>query len=384
MDKKRVLILDGYARQTLPMTKGFKDVDCTVTVVCFSKWDVGYASRLPDHKILWDCPKDDYDSQERLAIKLIEKGDYDIVVPMTDYSAIYLAANKERLSEFAYIAVNDKSVFDLAINKLNTMRVCAENDIPAPKTLFTTDPLSDIAASGLQFPVVIKPKTACGSIGFSIIDSREHLARVLSDYTGENGELFVQEYVRAGGLQYNVHMVMDSESERAIGVASIKRRWFPLDGGAATCIQTIEHEPLLQECERLLKSIGWIGYADLDLIEDTTDGKIKVIEINPRISANVKLCFHAGVNVSKAIYELATGRPVASCQVANQKIMRCFLTDLLWFLKSKDRFKTVPGWFSLKNSTEAIFSWHDIKPFFTFCVQSAKNYKHAMQQRKRQ
>ena len=365
------------------MTKGFKDIGCEVTVVCYSKLDVGFASKYPDHKILFDCGKENYEKQCALAIELIESGEYDIVVPMTDYSAIYLAENKEYLKQFAYIAVNDKPVFDLAINKLNTMGVCAENKIPAPKTLFTTDPVKDMETGELQYPVVVKPKTACGSIGFSIIESKHHLKRVMDQYDGENGELFVQEYVCPGGLQYNVHMVMDAESRCAIGVSSIKRRWFPLDGGAATCIQTVKHDALIEECEKLLSAIGWVGYADLDLIEDPRDGKIKVIEINPRISANVKLCFYTGVNISRAIYELATNQPITVQQPVCEGVMRCLLTDLLWFMKSKERFRTTPGWFDTKNSTEAIFSVRDCKPFFTFCLQSAKNYKRAMQQRKR-
>ena len=61
---KRVLIIDGYARQTLPMAKGFHDIGCHVTVVCFSKLDVGYQSKYPDRKILLGCPKDDYPEQE--------------------------------------------------------------------------------------------------------------------------------------------------------------------------------------------------------------------------------------------------------------------------------------------------------------------------------
>lgn len=385
MIKKRILILDGYARQTLPMTKGFKEIGCHVTVAYFSKLDVGYASKHPDRKYKFNCHKEDYQKQYEIAKGLIESGEYDLVVPMTDYSAMYLAANKEYLSQYAYIAVNEAPIFDMAINKLNTMFVCEKNGIPAPRTLFTDNPLEDIKKSDLRFPLVVKPQTACGSIGFNIVTTIEHLQRVLKQYDNSNGALFVQECVPSGGNQYNVQMFLDKKGNRKAGIATQKVRWFPIDGGAATCVHTITNNELLLQCEKLLKTIGWNGYADIDLIEDVQDGEYKIIEINPRISANVKLCYAAGVNISQLIYENAfEDVVVAQTEYQIGKTMRCLLTDLLWFIKSKSRLASQPSWFSCKNTCDVIFSQDDLKPMFCFVVQSALNFGHAMKKRKRQ
>ena len=36
---KRVLVLEGYCKQTLPFLRGFRELGCEVTVLCGSKMD---------------------------------------------------------------------------------------------------------------------------------------------------------------------------------------------------------------------------------------------------------------------------------------------------------------------------------------------------------
>ena len=55
----RVLILEGYARQSLPLIRAFHKLGCHVSALCSSKLDVAYASRLTDRKILGVCNRDD-------------------------------------------------------------------------------------------------------------------------------------------------------------------------------------------------------------------------------------------------------------------------------------------------------------------------------------
>jgi len=61
--------------------------------------------------------------------------------------------------------------------------------------------------------------------------------------------------------------------------------------------------------------------------------------------------------------------------------LRCLHTDLLWFIKSKDRLKTQPSWFSFKNTNDQIFSLSDPLPWFTFSLQAMMKYKNEMEKR---
>ena len=156
---KRVLVLEGYCKQCLPFIRGFKDFGCHVSILCNSKLDCGYASRLPDTKILGVCDLANPKDSEKYIVNLIEKGNYDLVFAPFDFSARILSAHKEELSKYAIIYANDKDVFEAANDKNEVMRMCMENGIPCPKTIFNVSSLNDIANNRLTFPIIIKPRS---------------------------------------------------------------------------------------------------------------------------------------------------------------------------------------------------------------------------------
>ena len=135
--------------------------------------------------------------------------------------------------------------------------------------------------------------------------------------------------------------------------------------------------------KKLLDKMDWIGYANIDFALDFRDNTPKVLEVNGRLSAAVSLDESVGYNVSKLIYETAfsSTNTIYGDYLDNIKVS-CILTELLWFIKSKDRLNK-PTMFNRKNTKDVIFRFNDQKPFFAFCIQSLKNYKHAMEQRKR-
>mgnify|MGYP004596638583 FL=1 len=133
----------------------------------------------------------------------------------------------------------------------------------------------------------------------------------------------------------------------------------------------------------MLKLINWRGPADIDLIQDERDGKAKIMEINPRVSGSVKIAFVSGVDQARQMIELLYGKNVTKYE--KYKIgqrLRCSQTDLLWFLKSKDRFSSKPSWFSLKNTKDQIFSLSDPLPWFAFSLSGVLKYRKEMEKRK--
>lgn len=164
-------------------------------------------------------------------------------------------------------------------------------------------------------------------------------------------------------------MFIDRNGEMKGVCVFAKVRWYPIDGGSSTLNETIDRPDIVADCQKLLQEIGWRGYADIDLIEDTRDGKAKIMEINPRITGSVKICFEAGVNFSQLIVDDSLGKEVKPQFEVAHKYLRYMHMDVLWFLKSPNRFKCKPSWFSFKNTTDQIFSWADLWVFFAFTFQ---------------
>ncbi len=365
---KKVLLIDGGSRQVLPLIKEFGKLQCDVSVYCGSRLDVGYVSKYTQHRILgcFDIHKQDETFHD--ISNAILNGHFDIVIPMNDFAAALLAKHKPMLSKFAYICVNDWPIFHLASDKLQTMRICMEENIPCPQTVCIED-IGKFDFSKWKFPLVIKPRSGYGANGFSVVNSMDELKKVFDATQKKFGPALVQEYVPQSGQQYQVEMFMDQAGVCKSFVLMDKLRWYPLSGGSSTLNVTVKDDTIKRDCIQLLSTMNWHGYASLDLIRDPRDEKAKILEVNPRINGTIKICFYAGVNMALQHLQDAFGDSVTDYPDYKEGIfLRYIHTDVLWFLKSKDRFRTKPSWFSWKNTTDEILSFSDMRPFLAYSI----------------
>ena len=183
-------------------------------------------------------------------------------------------------------------------------------------------------------------------------------------------------------VQFEAAMFVDNNNDVKSSLIFSKNRWFPIRGGSSTLNITVDHPDVVDTCSRLLKLIGWRGCADIDLIQDPRDGTAKVMEINPRVSGSVKICFEAGINLAKQIVEKEYGLPVTLYD--EYKIgqrLRCSQTDLLWFISSPNRFRADPSWFSIKNTKDHTFYMSDPLPWVSYSLQAVLRYRNEMKKR---
>lgn len=378
----RVLLIEGRARQVMPLMKSLHDFGCDITTFNSSKLDMGYASRYPNNKLLAYFDASDPAGSLESVRKELKSRKYDLVIPLNDFPAIILSQNKKELSQYAEIATNDWDVFQFASDKLKTMQVCMENDIPCTKTILDED-LNDLNKCGLPFPLVVKPRTGYGAVGFSVVDNINELKTVVEATRAKHGAPLVQEYIPQSDLQYKAELFIDKNGETKSAIVFAKVRWYPINGGSSTLNVTVKRPDIVETCVKLLKDIRWHGYADIDLIQDPRDNVAKVMEINPRITGSVKICYEAGVNFTEQILQDYLDIPVTEyLEYPEDLYLRYLHTDILWFLKSKNRFKTKPSWFNFKNSTDQIFSLDDMKPWFAYSLQGLMKMKKDKQKRK--
>ena len=380
----RVLLLEGFARQNMALMPALKALGCHLTTYNASRLDVGYASRWPDVKLIKYWNREDAEASFAAMMKVLEKGHYDVVIPMTDFSARLLADHIDEVRRFAEPAVNPPEVFYKAADKHATMRACAAAGVPCPRTIYDMESADQILAAGMPFPFIIKPRMGYGSIGFHVIQSEQQLREVFDSTVKRFGPVVVQDYIPQTGKQYKCEVFLDAHGQPKSAVVFDKTRWYPVDGGSTCCSTTVHRPDIAENCIRLLQSMVWRGYGDVDLIEDPRDGLAKVMEINPRITACVKICFLAGVDFARQIVELRTGRPVTAFpDYRDGACLRYMHTDLLWFLQSPARFKARPSWFSFRNTADQIFSLKDPWPWFTYTLQGIKKRRAEMEKRKR-
>jgi len=379
----RVLLIEGRARQVMPLMESLHKLGCHITTYNSSKLDMGYASRFPDRKILSFCNAKDPTKSWKSINEELRKNKYDLVIPLNDFVAIMLSKHKEELKDCVAIAVNDWQVFEYASDKLKTMQVCMENNIPCPKTFLADESLEDLKEMDLQYPICIKPRTGYSAVGFRMIEDSRDLEYIVKATKEKYGAPLIQEYIPQTDLQYKAELFIDKNGELKSCCIFSKIRWYPIDGGSSTMNKTVHRPDIQESCYKLLKAIGWRGYADIDLIQDPRDNVAKIMEINPRITGSVKICFKCGVNFTEQILQDYLDIDVTSyMDYPAGKYLRYFHTDLLWFLKSPDRFRAKPSWFNFFNSVDQIWSLKDPLPWFTYTLANISKVKEDSKKRK--
>lgn len=365
----RVLLIEGRARQIMPLMESMHKLGCHVTTFNTSKLDMGYVSRYPDVKIIKKCDMNNPESYWKAVKPILMSGKFDIAIPMFDFSAEILSKHKIELEKYVTIAVNDWNVFLYARDKQKTMQVCMENNIPCPKTFLADDTLENLEKISFNYPICIKPRSGSSAVGFRMIESQSVLKEIVTATVNKYGKSLIQEYIPQTDLQYKAEIYIDRNGNVKSACVFSKVRWYPLDGGSSTLNETVNRPDIIKNCVKLLKIINWRGYADIDLIQDPRDGVAKIMEINPRITGSVKICYSAGVDFSRQIVEDYLKLPVTTYKSYKKgKYLRYLHTDILWLLKSKDRFKCKPSWFDFRNSTDQIWNFKDPLPWFAYTI----------------
>ena len=377
----KVLVLDAPSRQILPILKELKELKCDITTLCRTKLDNGYASKYPMYRLMIDdVGGGDY---LKAIMNLVKSDCYDVLLPLSDYSMDLITRNAEILAKHVKLPIPPRNVFLKAYNKQITMEICMDKGIPCPSTMHEGEDINAFV-DRIGFPLVAKPRMANGSRGLKIVKSKDRLFELINDGTIVLDQYVIQEFIPQTGKQYNIHLFRDDDGKLKANLVTEKTRWFPIDGGASCLCRTFWDSIIADNCKRLLDAVDWRSYCEIEMIVDPRDNVAKVMEINGRASASIKIMDLTGINVAEQMLQLAMGYDVNSYSKAEDDIrLRCILTDFLWFIKSPDRFRRKPSWFSLIRTHDALFSFADPTPFFAYILKKGPGYRQEMKKRKR-
>ncbi|MCB0464345.1 MAG: ATP-grasp domain-containing protein [Aequorivita sp.] len=335
-------ILDGQSVQALIFAKQLTQAGYSVILFCDSKLSYGYHTRYAHKKVI--CPSTQKETLQfhTFFLDYLEKQNLDVVIPMNDYSAKYLSENKQLLQGKIKFVIPEFSIFMKGYDKNQLMKVCAENNLPHPKTIDIST-LEKGSEPDFNFPALIKPNETTGARGFRKVESFNELWQVYKPIYNEFGDCHLQELIPNGGMQYKVQLLI--RDKKVINSSVIEKyRYYPVKGGSSCFNHTIVNDELVKICTEVLRIIGWEGFADFDLIEDPRNGVIKIMEINPRAPACIKASVVSGVDFPNAIVDLSMNKPVKAYAYKPDKYLRYFSMDLLWLLSQKSIWNGLKEW----------------------------------------
>lgn len=370
---KKVLILDGGAVHAMAIAECLKKSGYQVAVICDDKNEYGYHTKFADERYLGvDSHKKEY---AEFMLGFLKEHKFDVLIPTSDTSAEFMSFHKEELQKLTGVLMPEREVFEKGYNKNQLMSVCRRFGFPHPHTVDIAEVSKVSGFRGFQeveklknfpYPGLLKPNLTSGGRGMTLVNSLEEFLAVYPAIHEQYGECHLQQFIKAGGKQVKVQVMTDSKGEPVYSSVIWKQRYYPVNGGSSCCNVTIDNPEIAKVCGNVLKAIGWVGFADFDLIENPDTGELLIMEINPRIPACVRSAFKSGMDFATMIADATTGQPLRKYEYKPGKRLRHLGFDVLWFLKCPNRFKTKPSWFSFFGKHLYYQDWimGDFKAFF--------------------
>ena len=219
-----------------------------------------------------------------------------------------------------------------------------------------------------------------GAVGLHRIETPEALRRHHEAIRQKHGELLIQEFIPLeGGTQYQAEAFLDADSRMKVCLVIAKPRFFPVTGGTSSCNVTIHRPDIQENVRRLLEGIEWTGAADVDLILDPRDNVPKILEINPRVTAGIKIGFAAGIDYADLHVRLAMGEPIPRIDSYRLGVtLRNLCLDVLWYLFSdkSSRRSARPAFLNFlgRDVVYQTFSADDPMPLAGFILGMIRKY----------
>lgn len=387
MDYKglRVLMLDGYGRQSAAILTELHELGCVITTLNDSKLDIGYASRYPKHKIVEHGLRNDDELLKSVIEREMFSGKYDVILPLIERSTVILTEMQEngRIPENVKVIVAPRKAFLQAYDKEATMFACQRIGVPCPRTKMDDETLDEYL-SKVKFPLACKPRVGSGSAGFKKVESREMLQQYIDEGIIDVSKYVIQEYIPQEGTRYSCRIFLDKQQNVIFNVEVQGFRSFPVDGGPGCYCRSVNRQDVKDYSELLLKELGWIGLAHVCFMYDPRDETPKVVEINGRIPSGIRICNLVGVHPVKAMLDLAFDQKMEPYTHTYPEgiALRHSQADIMWLMKSPNRFKAKPSWFDFRKNHDYVFSWRDPWPWFTYSIEHMRTYKKDMKKRK--
>ncbi len=293
-----------------------------------------------------------------------------------DAQLLLVSRHRERLGEAFRFVIADPTLIEDLVDKTRFIALAERLELPAPRAV-AIDPARPPAQAelGLRFPVIVKPATRtpqwdalAGRSKALRVDSPERLKGVWSRLLAAGVQFLVQELVagpETRGESY--HVYVDSRGDIVADFTGRKIRTHPVVNGHSTALEISDAADVLALGRTLVPRLGLRGVAKFDF-KRGPDGKLHLLEINPRFSLWHHLGAAAGVNLPLMVYADLTGRPRPRRMRARPGTRWCSA----WRDFAAARAAGVPmsRWlpWALGCEAKSAMAWDDPMPFIRACL----------------
>lgn len=294
------------------------------------KKDVGWYSVFGEKRI---CP---HPKNEAELKEWIKDNFNDVYKPLVFLSSDDFLSffSKHRLfaEQYFELEIPSSELIDALQNKYFQYSVCLEHDINAPSTYIVND---DLNTSKLSFPAFIKGLDVNiwrahfgGSFKGFVVNSIEEFHSVEASYSTDKVPSIIQELIVGQDENHYKYCAYRNKQGEILAEFMLQKLiQFPKGYGIGAAVKSIYDDELLEQGRRLFNGINYVGVGSAEFKRDEKDGKLKLIELNPRYWQQNFLATQCGVNFP--VLQLANREGALSAQSRDYSLGYVWMNRLL-------------------------------------------------------
>ncbi|MGE0077081.1 MAG: ATP-grasp domain-containing protein [Bacteroidales bacterium] len=320
----------------IPVIRGIresKEFDARIIGLAYEHLEPGiYMSELVDKTYMIPYPSKGKEALYDRIIEIHKKENIDVIIPNFDaelFSFIKLESQLNKMGIKTFLPTLEQ----FEERHKSNLPAYGEKygvDIPKGNEIFSLADLHNSLKS-MDYPVMVKGKYYDAYKAYS----EEQAVAYFSKMSAKWGlPVILQEFI--DGTEVNVIALGDGKGNLTAAVPM--RKQYITDKGKAWGGITIEDQSLLDLANKIISQTKWRGGMELELIR-SANGKLYILEINPRIPAWVYLAVGAGQNIPEALIKLALGEDVKP--YTHYDVGKMFIRYSYDMIVNIDRFSTL-------------------------------------------
>ena len=327
-------------------------------------------SRFTVQSLEWADP---WQQPENLVNALIKFGkeriDRPVLFFQSDGDLLAVSRNREQLENFFRFAIADQELVEDLVNKERFQALAERLKLPVPPAQ-RLHPESDLRDLKLNFPIIVKPLIRRPELWKSVvncgkatrIDTPEELRLAWPKLKTSGVELLAQELIPGPETSIeSYHVYVGSQGEILGEFTGKKVRTYPLEYGDSSALVTTEADDVAMLGRELVRQLGLCGVAKFDF-KRAPDGRLYLLEVNPRFNLWHHLGALAGVNIPALVFQNLTSETKLTLTTARSGLTWCRAWQDV--LAARQSNVNIFSWFRWAMSCEAkrLMSWDDPMP----------------------
>ena len=296
-----------------------------------------------------------------------------VLFPERDANVAFVLRNWAAVHEVADVPLPDDAEIVLRLRRKERLAdEGAAAGVPAPATVLARDEEA-IRAAALEPPLLVKPAEGqefALTFGEKAVVAADVDAAVAAwRRAHDHGfDTIVQELIPdSHDFVFSLLAYLGRDGEPIATVTGRKVRQGPLRFGTSAVFEARREPEVEERGLRLLRHVGYKGFAHVELVRDPRDGELKLVEVNTRLPIWAGIAMTRHFDLARVAYDDLTGRAPAANGAAPDGVSWIYMAKDVWVSAQMARRRELrPGQFLShylrRRKVRAVFAADDPLP----------------------